>query len=115
MRVDGITTPEQASTLRNHRLLMLLADCPDLADGDEFYSWELVGMQVVFPWQPGSMPKWHGVLAWHGMANSWHGNGMKSSRLSTCSFSTCSLCEPMAPSQSDVSTLLSARMSEGRH
>ena len=51
MRVEGITSPEQASTLRNHRLLMLLSDCPDLADDDEFYSWELVGMQVPILYQ----------------------------------------------------------------
>lgn len=46
MRVAGITTPEQASALRNHRLLMLATEVPQLQDDDEFYSQELIGMQV---------------------------------------------------------------------
>ncbi|KAK9788866.1 hypothetical protein WJX73_005336 [Symbiochloris irregularis] len=47
VRVAGVTTPEQAGALRNHRLLMLASDCHQLEDQDEFYSRELIGMQVL--------------------------------------------------------------------
>ena len=46
MKVEGITNPEAAGTLRNHRLYMLLSDCTEEVNDDEFYPWELVGMQV---------------------------------------------------------------------
>lgn len=45
VRVAGINTPEAASLLRNHRLLMPMTEL-DMTDDDEFYPWELVGMQV---------------------------------------------------------------------
>ena len=46
VRVAGVTSPEQAGALRNHRLLMLTSDCHELEDQDEFYSQELIGMRV---------------------------------------------------------------------
>ncbi len=45
VKLDGLTTPEEADTLRNHNVYAAAADLPPLADGEAFLH-DLVGLDV---------------------------------------------------------------------
>ena len=46
MRLKGVNTPEAAEAYKSLRLMMPAQDRPALADEEEFYVQELIGMQV---------------------------------------------------------------------
>lgn len=46
VKFEGVDTPEQASALQGHTLLIRAEDREPLEDEDEFYVQDLIGMEV---------------------------------------------------------------------